>query len=132
MISVQNQNYGTGRRKTSTARVFLRPGSGNFIVNNRPFEQYFFDETDRMVVRQPLQASETLGKFDAVILVAGGGMHGQAGAVQHGIARALVQFSAELRPVLKKAGFLRRDPRMKERKKYGQPGARKRFQFSKR
>ena len=132
MISVQNQNYGTGRRKTSTARVFLRPGSGNFIVNNRPFEQYFFDETDRMVVRQPLQASETLGKFDAVILVAGGGMHGQAGAVQHGIARALIQFSAELRPVLKKAGFLRRDPRMKERKKYGQPGARKRFQFSKR
>jgi small subunit ribosomal protein S9 len=132
LISVQNQNYGTGRRKTSTARVFLRPGSGNFIVNNRPFEQYFFDETDRMVVRQPLQASETLGKFDAVILVAGGGMHGQAGAVQHGIARALVQFSAELRPVLKKAGFLRRDPRMKERKKYGQPGARKRFQFSKR
>jgi small subunit ribosomal protein S9 len=132
LSSVQNQNYGTGRRKTSTARVFLRPGSGNFIVNNRPFDQYFFDETDRMVVRQPLQASETLGKFDAVILVAGGGMHGQAGAVQHGIARALVQFSAELRPVLKKAGFLRRDPRMKERKKYGQPGARKRFQFSKR
>jgi small subunit ribosomal protein S9 len=132
LSSVQNQNYGTGRRKTSTARVFLRPGSGNFIVNNRPFDQYFFDETDRMVVRQPLQASETLGKFDAVILVAGGGMHGQAGAVQHGLARALVQFSAELRPVLKKAGFLRRDPRMKERKKYGQPGARKRFQFSKR
>jgi small subunit ribosomal protein S9 len=132
LISVQNQNYGTGRRKTSTARVFLRPGSGKFLINNKPFEQYFFDETDRMVVRQPLQASQTLDKFDAVILVAGGGMHGQAGAVQHGIARALVQFSAELRPVLKKAGFLRRDPRMKERKKYGQPGARKRFQFSKR
>ena len=132
MISVQNQNYGTGRRKTSTARVFLRPGSGKFIVNNKPFEQYFFDETDRMVVRQPLHASQTIDKFDAVILVAGGGMHGQAGAVQHGIARALVQYSAELRSVLKKAGFLRRDPRMKERKKYGQPGARKRFQFSKR
>ena len=132
MISVQNQNYGTGRRKTSTARVFLGTGSGRFTVNNKPFETYFFDETDRMVVRQPLQASQTLDKFDAVILVAGGGMHGQAGAVQHGIARALVQFSAELRPVLKKAGFLRRDPRMKERKKYGQPGARKRFQFSKR
>jgi small subunit ribosomal protein S9 len=132
LISVPNQNYGTGRRKTSTARVFLRPGSGKFTVNNKPFEQYFFDETDRMVVRQPLHASQTLDKFDAVILVAGGGMHGQAGAVQHGIARALVQFSAELRPVLKKAGFLRRDPRMKERKKYGQPGARKRFQFSKR
>jgi len=132
LISVQNQNYGTGRRKTSTARVFLRPGSGKFIVNNKPFEQYFFDETDRMVVRQPLHASQTIDKFDAVILVAGGGMHGQAGAVQHGIARALVQYSAELRSVLKKAGFLRRDPRMKERKKYGQPGARKRFQFSKR
>jgi len=110
----------------------MRPGSGKFTVNNKPFEQYFFDETDRMVVKLPFQASETLGKFDLVILVAGGGMHGQAGAVQHGIARALVQFSADLRPVLKKAGFLRRDPRMKERKKYGQPGARKRFQFSKR
>lgn len=132
MNRVQNQNYGTGRRKTSTARVFLRPGSGNVTVNNKPFETYFFDETYRMLVRQPLQASETLGKFDLVILVEGGGMHGQAGAVQHGIARALVQFSADLRPVLKKAGFLRRDPRMKERKKYGQPGARKRFQFSKR
>ena len=132
MISVQNQSYGTGRRKTSTARVFLRPGSGKLTVNNKPFEQYFFDETHRMLVKQPLQASQTLEKFDLVILVAGGGMHGQAGAVQHGIARALVQFSAEFRSVLKKAGFLRRDPRMKERKKYGQPGARKRFQFSKR
>jgi small subunit ribosomal protein S9 len=132
LISVQNQNYGTGRRKTSTARVFLRPGSGKLTVNNKPFEQYFFDETHRMLVKQPLQASETLDKFDLVILVDGGGMHGQAGAVQHGIARALVQYSAELRPVLKKAGFLRRDPRMKERKKYGQPGARKRFQSSKR
>jgi len=129
---VQNQNYGTGRRKTSTARVFLRPGSGKVIVNNKPFETYFFDETHRMLVRQPLQASETLDKFDLLVLVEGGGMHGQAGAVQHGIARALVQFNAELRPVLKKLGFLRRDPRMKERKKYGQPGARKRFQFSKR
>ena len=132
MSRVQNQNYGTGRRKTSTARVFLRPGSGKVIVNNKPFETYFFDETHRMLVRQPLQASETLDKFDLLVLVEGGGMHGQAGAVQHGIARALVQFSADLRPVLKKLGFLRRDPRMKERKKYGQPGARKRFQFSKR
>ena len=132
MNRVQNQNYGTGRRKTSTARVFLRPGSGKVIVNNKPFETYFFDETHRMLVRQPLQASETLDKFDLLVLVEGGGMHGQAGAVQHGIARALVQFNAELRPVLKKLGFLRRDPRMKERKKYGQPGARKRFQFSKR
>ena len=126
------QHYGTGRRKTSTARVFLRSGTGNVKVNNKPFEPYFFNEIDRMIVKQPLQASDTLNKFDLVVLVEGGGMHGQAGAVQHGVARALVDFSAELRPVLKKAGFLTRDPRMKERKKYGQPGARKRFQFSKR
>jgi len=126
------QHYGTGRRKTSTARVFLRPGSGNFTVNNKTIDQYFFDETHRMIARQPLQASETLNKFDVIVNVEGGGMRGQAGAVQHGIARALVDFSAELRQVLKKAGFLTRDPRMKERKKYGQPGARKRFQFSKR
>jgi small subunit ribosomal protein S9 len=126
------QNYGTGRRKTSTARVFLRPGTGNLKVNNKTFETYFFDETDRMLVKQPLVASETASRFDVVILVDGGGMRGQAGAAQHGIARALCQFNPELRPVLKKAGFLRRDPRMKERKKYGQPGARKRFQFSKR
>ena len=126
------EHYGTGRRKTSTARVFLRPGTGNVKVNNKPLEQYFFNEIDRMIVKQPLQASDTLNKFDLVVLVEGGGMHGQAGAVQHGVARALVDFSAELRPVLKKAGFLTRDPRMKERKKYGQPRARKRFQFSKR
>ena len=126
------QNYGTGRRKTSTARVFLRPGTGKLTVNNKTFEQYFFDETHRMLVKQPLQASETLEKFDVVVNVHGGGMRGQAGAVQHGIARALVDYSSELRSVLKKAGFLTRDPRMKERKKYGQPGARKRFQFSKR
>ena len=132
MISVQNQSYGTGRRKTSTARVFLRPGSGKLTINDKPFEQYFFDETHRMLVKQPLQASATVDKFDVIVRVNGGGMHGQAGAVQHGIARALVHHSADLRPVLKKAGFLRRDPRMKERKKYGQPGARKRFQFSKR
>jgi small subunit ribosomal protein S9 len=112
--------------------VFLRPGSGNLTVNNKPFETYFFDETHRMLVKQPLQASDTLTKFDILINVRGGGMHGQAGAAQHGIARALIEYSAELRQVLKKAGFLRRDPRMKERKKYGQPGARKRFQFSKR
>jgi small subunit ribosomal protein S9 len=126
------QHCGTGRRKTSTARVILRPGTGNFTVNDKTLEQYFFDETHRMLVKQPLQASDTLNKFDLVINVRGGGMHGQAGAAQHGIARALIDFSAELRQVLKKAGFLTRDPRMKERKKYGQPGARKRFQFSKR
>jgi small subunit ribosomal protein S9 len=112
--------------------VFLRPGTGKVTVNNKPFEQYFFDETDRMLVKQPLQASDTLNKFDIVMRLHGGGMRGQAGAAQHGVARALVKFSAELRQVLKKAGFLTRDPRMKERKKYGQPGARKRFQFSKR
>jgi small subunit ribosomal protein S9 len=126
------QHYGTGRRKTATARVFLRPGTGNVTVNDKSLDQYFFDETHRMIVKQPLQASDTLSKFDLVVNVEGGGMRGQAGAVQHGIARALVDFSAELRQVLKKAGFLTRDPRMKERKKYGQPGARKRFQFSKR
>jgi small subunit ribosomal protein S9 len=126
------QNYGTGRRKTSTARVFLRPGTGILKVNDRAFETYFFDAIDRMLVKQPLVASDTAARFDVLIRVTGGGMRSQAGAAQHGIARALCQFSPELRPVLKKAGFLRRDPRMKERKKYGQPGARKRFQFSKR
>ena len=130
MSSVQHR--GTGRRKTSTARVILRPGTGNFKINDRALEQYFFDETHRMLVKRPLEASDTLNKFDVVVTVDGGGMHGQAGAVQHGIARALVEFSTELRGTLKKEGFLRRDPRMKERKKYGQPGARKRFQFSKR
>ena len=130
MSSVQHR--GTGRRKTSTARVILRPGTGNFKINDRALEQYFFDETHRMLVKRPLEASDTLNKFDVVVTVDGGGMHGQAGAVQHGIARALVEFSTELRGTLKKEGFLTRDPRMKERKKYGQPGARKRFQFSKR
>ena len=130
MSSVQHQ--GTGRRKTATARVILRPGTGTFTVNNRTLEQYFFDGTHQMLAKRPLQASDTLSKFDVVVTVAGGGMHGQADAVQHGIARALIEFSTELRGVLKKEGFLTRDSRMKERKKYGQPGARKRFQFSKR
>jgi small subunit ribosomal protein S9 len=112
--------------------VILRPGTGNFTVNGQKFEQYFFDETHRMLVKRPLEASDSLNKFDILVLVQGGGMHGQAGAVQHGVARALVEFSAELRGLLKKEGFLTRDPRMKERKKYGQPGARKRFQYSKR
>ena len=126
------QHLGTGRRKRATARVILRPGTGNFTINNRTLEQYFFDGTHQMLAKRPLQASDTLNKFDILVNVAGGGMHGQADAVQHGIARALVEFSAELRGVLKKEGFLTRDSRMKERKKYGQPGARKRFQFSKR
>lgn len=126
------QHYATGRRKTSTARVFLRPGTGNVKVNGRSFETHFFHELHRMIIRQPLQLSDTLDKFDILITVHGGGMTGQAGAVRHGISRALIIYNPELRPVLKKAGFLTRDPRMKERKKYGQKGARARFQFSKR
>jgi small subunit ribosomal protein S9 len=128
----QVQYYGTGRRKTSTARVFMRPGSGNIRVNGRAFEEHFFDEVHRMIVQQPLQLSETSDKFDILINVRGGGVTGQASAARHGISRALARFNPEFRPTLKKAGFLTRDPRMKERKKYGQPGARKRFQFSKR
>ena len=126
------QHYGTGRRKTSTARVFLRPGTGNIKVNGQTFETHFFDEVHRMIIRQPLQLSDTVDKFDILISVKGGGVTGQAGAVRHGISRALLEYNPELRPVLKKAGFLTRDPRMKERKKYGQKGARGRFQFSKR
>jgi small subunit ribosomal protein S9 len=126
------QYYGTGRRKNATARVYLRPGSGEFRVNRSPIDNYFKNETLRMIIRQPLQLTDTLGKFDVVVTVDGGGTAGQAGAVRHGIARALLEFNAELRKRLKKAGLLTRDPRIKERKKYGQKGARKRFQFSKR
>jgi small subunit ribosomal protein S9 len=128
----ENQYYGTGRRKTSTARVYLRPGAGDVRVNKKTFEQYFPNETLRMIIRQPLQLTETTGKFDILANVAGGGPSGQAGAIRHGITRALLEFNAELRPALKKAGLITRDPRIKERKKYGQKGARKRFQFSKR
>ena len=126
------QYYGTGRRKTSTARVYLRPGSGEVQVNRKPFDRYFPNETLRMIIRQPLQLTETAGKFDLVINVAGGGPAGQAGAIRHGITRALIEYNAYLRPTLKHAGLVTRDPRIKERKKYGQKGARKRFQFSKR
>jgi small subunit ribosomal protein S9 len=126
------QYYGTGRRKTSTARVYLRPGAGEVQVNRKPFERYFPNETLRMIIRQPLQLTETTNKFDLVINVAGGGPAGQAGAIRHGITRALLEFNADLRPTLKHAGLITRDPRIKERKKYGQKGARKRFQFSKR
>jgi small subunit ribosomal protein S9 len=124
--------YGTGRRKTSIARVWLRPGSGAIKVNRRPFEDYFPRETLRMIICQPLTLTNTLGQFDASINVGGGGPSGQAGAVRHGIARALLAFDGELRLTLKRAGCLTRDPRMKERKKYGQPGARSKFQYSKR
>jgi small subunit ribosomal protein S9 len=126
------QYLGTGRRKTSVARVFLRPGKGEIKVNDRAFENYFPTESSRATVRQPLAATETIEKFDLLILASGGGVAGQAGAARLGIARALVEFNAELRGKLKKLGFLTRDPRAHERKKYGQKGARKRFQFSKR
>jgi small subunit ribosomal protein S9 len=126
------QYYGTGRRKTSTARVYLRPGSGAIKVNKREFESYFPNEALRMIINQPLRLTDTAGKFDIVINVAGGGNAGQAGAVRHGITRALLEYNQDLRPTLKKAGLVTRDPRKKERKKYGQKGARARFQFSKR
>ncbi|HEU4477569.1 MAG TPA: 30S ribosomal protein S9 [Pyrinomonadaceae bacterium] len=126
------QYYGTGRRKTSTARVYLRPGAGDVVVNRKPFDRYFPNETLRMIIRQPLQLTETTAKFDVLINVSGGGPTGQAGAIRHGITRALLEFNADLRPALKQAGLVTRDPRIKERKKYGQKGARKRFQFSKR
>ena len=128
----REQYYGTGRRKTSVARVFLRPGQGTMKVNGRALDAYFMTESMRAQVRHPLQVVEMLDKFDVLINVSGGGSNGQAGAARLGIARALLRFNPELRSSLKKMGFLTRDSRMKERKKYGQKGARKRFQFSKR
>jgi len=126
------QYYATGRRKTATARVYLRPGSGAMKVNRRAMDAYFHTEALQRVVREPLVLTETNDKFDILVNVAGGGEAGQAGAVRHGIARALVQFEPTLRGKLKEAGFLTRDSRVKERKKYGQRGARARFQYSKR
>ncbi len=126
------QQLGTGRRKTATARVFLRPGKGQITVNHRPFENYFVSESARAYVRQPLLAAEMADRFDVLILADGGGVSGQAGAARLGIARALLEFNIELRPKLKQLGLLTRDARAHERKKYGQKGARKRFQFSKR
>ena len=126
------QFYGTGRRKTSVARVFLRTGQGQITVNKRSLVDYFPRESLRLLVAQPLELTGTVGQLDVKVNVAGGGLSGQAGAVRHGIALALLEFDEKLRPQLKRAGFLTRDPRMKERKKYGQPGARKLFQFSKR
>ena len=126
------QYYGTGRRKTSTARVFLRPGTGAITINHREFDDFFPTEALRTQVRQPLLLTETADKFDVLATVAGGGVAGQAGAMRLGIARALVEYNAELRERLKKEGLLTRDARAKERKKYGMAGARKRFQFSKR
>ncbi len=126
------QYYATGRRKTSTARVFLRPGTGDIAINSRSFESFFPTEVLRTQVRQPLLLTETADKFDVLATVAGGGVSGQAGAVRLGIARALIEYNTELRKRLKKEGLLTRDARIKERKKYGMAGARKRFQFSKR
>ncbi len=124
--------YGTGRRKTATARVYLRPGGGKIMVNRRDFDNYFPNQVLKMVIRQPLLLTETADKFDILVNVSGGGSAGQAGAIRHGIARALLEYNAELRPRLKVAGFLTRDARQVERKKYGRPKARRRFQFSKR
>lgn len=126
------QYYGTGRRKTATARVFLRPGSGTITINRREFDAFFPTEQLRTQIRQPLVVTETMGRFDVLATVSGGGVSGQAGAVRLGIARALCAYDAELRRALKSGGFLTRDARAKERKKYGMAGARKRFQFSKR
>ncbi len=126
------QYYGTGRRKTSSARVFLRPGQGTITVNAGPVERAFPTESLRTQIKQPLLVTETADKFDVLATTAGGGIAGQAGAIRLGIARALVEYNIELRSRLKKAGLLTRDPRVKERKKYGMAGARKRFQFSKR
>ena len=132
MAAVLDKFYGTGRRKTSIARVWIRPGSGRISVNARAFEDYFPRETLRMIITQPLQVTNTVGQFDVIATVGGGGPSGQAGAVRHGIARALARFDEKFRLPLKKAGLHTRDPRMRERKKYGQPGARQKFQYSKR
>ena len=124
--------YATGRRKNAVSRTWLKPGTGRVIVNQRDIDDYFGRETDKMLLRQPLQLTETEEKYDVHVNVRGGGLTGQAGAIRHGIARALLQIDPDFRSVLKKNGFLTRDPRIKERKKYGQRGARARFQYSKR
>ena len=127
-----NYNYGTGRRKSAVARVFMKPGKGDIVVNDKPLDVFFSRETGRMVVRQPLELTETAGKFDIMVNVSGGGESGQAGAVRHGITRALIDFDASLKPTLSKAGLVTRDAREVERKKVGLRKARRRKQFSKR
>lgn len=124
--------YGTGKRKTSIARVWLKPGEGVISVNKKEVDVYFPRETLKMIIQQPFEITGTVGKFDVYATVKGGGIAGQAGALKHGITKALMEYNSELRPVLKRAGFVTRDPRVKERKKYGQRGARARYQFSKR
>ncbi|MDP5241365.1 30S ribosomal protein S9 [Uliginosibacterium sp. 31-16] len=131
-MPVGQYNYGTGRRKTAIARVFIKAGSGKIVVNGKPVDEFFSRETGRMIVRQPLQLTENTTSFDIMVNVIGGGESGQAGAVRHGITRALIDFSPELKPVLKKAGFVTRDAREVERKKVGFRKARRRKQFSKR
>ncbi len=132
MTLASERYYGTGRRKSSVARVYLMPGSGKITINKKDMDDYFGLETLKIIVRQPLEATNTVDKFDILVNVKGGGFTGQAGAIRHGIARALNRYDLELRPTLKKAGFLTRDPRMKERKKYGLKKARRASQFSKR
>ncbi len=131
-MAKQTKYYGTGRRKSSVARVYLMPGSGKITVNKRDIDEYFGLETLKVIVRQPLEATDTAGKYDVQVTVKGGGYTGQAGAIRHGIARALCEADADYRPTLKSEGFLTRDPRMKERKKYGLKAARRAPQFSKR
>ncbi len=128
----EKRYYATGKRKTAIARVWMKEGSGTLVVNKRDIDEYFTGDNFKMLINQPLEVTGQMSKFDFYINVRGGGVSGQAGAIKHGISKALLEYDAALRPVLKQAGFLTRDSRIKERKKYGQPGARKRFQFSKR
>ena len=132
MVQAEQRWYGTGRRKEATARVWISPGSGDIIINRRPVDAYFARETLKMIMQQPLDVTEQRGKVNILVNVTGGGKAGQAGAIRHGLTRALMEMNPDLRPILKKFGFVTRDPRAVERKKYGRPGARKRFQFSKR
>ncbi len=124
--------YATGKRKTAVARVYMKQGTGSLVINKRNFDDYFTRDSLKMIIQQPLELVGRKDQFDLYINVKGGGISGQAGAIKHGISKALVEYDLDLRPALKRAGFLTRDARIKERKKYGQPGARKRFQFSKR
>jgi small subunit ribosomal protein S9 len=132
MTQTQQRYYATGKRKSAIARVYMKAGSGNIVVNKRSYEEYFTRPSLKMIIKQPFEITGKNGQFDLYINVSGGGVAGQAGAVKHGISKALLEYDVQLRPILKKAGFLTRDARIVERKKYGQPGARKRFQFSKR